>query len=302
MSQVVLITGASSGFGLLTAQTLALQGHIVYAGMRDLDHRNAQKAEAATKFAMDNQVALNPIDLDIQRQSSIDQAVETIIDEQGTVDVVVHNAGHMTIGPTEAFTAEQLAELYDVNVLGTQRVNRAVLPHMRKRGIGYLVWVSSTSVRGGIPPFLGPYFAAKAGMDALAVTYAYEVARWGIESTIVVPGVFTEGTSHFEHAGQPADSGVAAEYARGPYAGIPDIIMRGLDRLEPDNNNPQQVADAIATLLASPVRERPFRVHVDLSQDGCEVVDAVMDRVRAEFLRRTDLGDLLIASSPSNAN
>lgn len=99
-----------------------------------------------------------------------------IISVHGHIDVVVHNAGHMDFGPAEAFTPEQLAELYDINVLSTQRVSRAALPHMRKRRSGLLVWVSSSSVAGGTPPYLSPYFAAKAGMDAIAVSYARELA------------------------------------------------------------------------------------------------------------------------------
>lgn len=79
-------------------------------------------------------------------------------------------------------------KLYDVNVLSTQRINRAVLPLLRKQGRGLVVWVGSSSTRGGTPPYLGPYFAAKAGMDAMAVSYAGELARWNIETTIVVPG------------------------------------------------------------------------------------------------------------------
>jgi NADP-dependent 3-hydroxy acid dehydrogenase YdfG len=72
--------------------------------------------------------------------------------------VVVHNAGHMVLGATEAFTPEQLAAVYDTNVLSTQRVNRAVLPHLRAQGDGLLVWVGSSSTRGGTPPYLAPYF------------------------------------------------------------------------------------------------------------------------------------------------
>jgi NAD(P)-dependent dehydrogenase (short-subunit alcohol dehydrogenase family) len=106
----------------------------------------------------------------------------------GHIDVVVHNAGHMDFGPAEAFTPEQLAELYDINVLSTQRMNRAALPYMRKQRSGLLVWVSSSSVAGGTPPYLSPYFAAKAGMDAIAVSYARELALWGIETSIVVRG------------------------------------------------------------------------------------------------------------------
>src|SRR6266403_2213051 len=81
-------------------------------------------------------------------------------------------AGHVVFGPLEAFTPEQLAELYDVNVLSTQRVNRAALPQLRKQKQGLVVWVSSSSSAGGTPPYLAPYFAAKAGMDALAVVSA----------------------------------------------------------------------------------------------------------------------------------
>ena len=91
----------------------------------------------------------------------------------------MHNAGHMAFGPAEAFTPEQLAELYDINVLSTQRVNRAALPQLRKQGRGLLVWVSSSSSAGGTPPYLAPYFAAKAGMDAMAVVYARELHALG---------------------------------------------------------------------------------------------------------------------------
>jgi NAD(P)-dependent dehydrogenase (short-subunit alcohol dehydrogenase family) len=123
---------------------------------------------------------------------------------------VIHNAGHMVFGPAEAFTPEQLAELYDVNVLSTQRVNRAALPQLRKQKKGLVIWVSSSSSAGGTPPYLAPYFAAKAGMDALAVIYARELTRWGIETSIIVPGAFTGGTNHFAHAGSPADKARAA--------------------------------------------------------------------------------------------
>ena len=80
--------------------------------------------------------------------------------------MVIHNAGHMVNGPTEAFTPDELARVYDTNVLSTQRLNRAALPHLREQGHGLLLWVGSTSTRGGTPPYLVPYFAAKAAMDA----------------------------------------------------------------------------------------------------------------------------------------
>ena len=133
--KIILITGASSGFGRLTAEALAKAGHTVYASMRDVAGRNAKNAAEMT--AADG-IGLRAVELDVQSEPSTNAAVEKIVAESGQIDVLVHNAGHMTFGPAEAFTPEQFAQQYDVNVLGAQRVNRAVLPHMRaqKQGIG----------------------------------------------------------------------------------------------------------------------------------------------------------------------
>jgi NAD(P)-dependent dehydrogenase (short-subunit alcohol dehydrogenase family) len=293
MNKIVIVTGASSGFGLMAAQSLARAGHTVFAGMRGATSRNAAQAEAVKAFAADNKVDLRAIEMDVVSQSSVDAAINSVIRTHGRIDVIVHNAGHMTFGPSEAFTSEQFAELYDVNVLSTQRVNRAALPHMRKRGDGLLLWISSSSTRGGTPPYLGPYFAAKAAMDSLAVTYASEVARWGIETSIIVPGAFTKGTNHFIHASAPADQLRAEEYAKGPTASIPDVVLEGLTALEPKDADPTEVARAIVKIIETPPGKRPFRVHIDPSQDGAEIVNGVADRVRRELLRRMGLEDLL---------
>ncbi|MGW5697327.1 SDR family NAD(P)-dependent oxidoreductase, partial [Streptomyces asiaticus] len=208
----VLVTGASSGFGALTARALARVGHTVYAGIRQPATRNAAAVAELTRYATDHDVDLRAVELDVTSQDSADAAIARILADRNRLDVIVHNAGHMATGPAEAFTPEQLAQLYDVNVLGTQRVNRAALPRLRAQGEGLLVWIGSSSTRGGCPPFIGPYFAAKAAMDALAVSYAAEVVRFGIDTAIVVPGAFTSGTNHFRHAGAPADSDRATAY------------------------------------------------------------------------------------------
>jgi NAD(P)-dependent dehydrogenase (short-subunit alcohol dehydrogenase family) len=180
MKQVIVVTGASSGFGALAARALADAGHTVYAGMRETGGRNAAAVKAVEEYATERKADLRAIELDVASQESADSAIEKIVAQSGRLDVVVHNAGHMVFGPAEAFTPEQFAELYDINVLSTQRVNRSALPQLRKQGRGLLVWVSSSSSAGGTPPYLAPYFAAKAGMDALAVQYARELALWGI--------------------------------------------------------------------------------------------------------------------------
>lgn len=293
MNKIILVTGASSGFGALTARHLADRGHTVYASMRDTAGRNAPQVEAAARYAREKGVDLRTLELDVQSDASADAAVRAILADAGRLDGVVHNAGHMVLGPAEAFSPEQYLQLYDVNVVGTQRVNRAALPHLRAQGRGWLVWVGSSSTRGGTPPYLAPYFAAKAAMDSLAVSYSTELSRWGIETTIVVPGAYTAGTNHFAHSGKPADAARAAEYDTGPYAGVPERILEGLKALEPADANVDDVAAAIARVVDLPHGQRPFRVHVDPSQDGAETVNAVGDRVRREMYRNLGMEDLL---------
>jgi NAD(P)-dependent dehydrogenase (short-subunit alcohol dehydrogenase family) len=293
MQQIIVITGASSGFGRLSANALAKAGHIVYASMRDTKGRNAAQVADVKKYAIDNKVDLRAIELDVGSQASADAAIAHIVAEQGRLDVVMHNAGHMSFGPAEAFTPEQLAELYDVNVLSTQRVNRVALPQLRKLGRGLLVWVSSSSSAGGTPPYLAPYFAAKAAMDAMAVVYARELSRWGIETSIIVPGAFTGGTNHFAHSGTPADQTRVAEYEAGPYAGFADEIMKAFAAIVPPDADASSIAEAIVRVVDTPFGKRPFRVHIDPTQDGAEVAFAVIDRVRNEMLHRVGFSDLL---------
>ncbi|MFE9766108.1 SDR family NAD(P)-dependent oxidoreductase [Streptomyces sp. NPDC005808] len=292
MSKVIVITGAGSGFGALSARALARAGHTVYAAMRDVAGRNADRVTEAAAYAAEHEVDLRTVELDVLSQESADAAVATILAEAGRLDVLVHNAGHMVTGPTEAFTPEELAAVYDTNVLGTQRVNRAALPHLRAQGHGLVLWVGSTSTRGGTPPYLAPYFAAKAAMDALAVSYAAELARFDIDTTIVVPGSFTSGTNHFATGGHPAEQTVIPAYEE-RYAGLMDQVSQRLAALAPAGADVSQVADAIVEVVDTPHGRRPFRVHIDPANDGSEEVSAVADRIRAEFLKRIGLDDLL---------
>jgi NAD(P)-dependent dehydrogenase (short-subunit alcohol dehydrogenase family) len=298
MSKTVIVTGASSGFGAMSARELADAGHTVYAGMRDIDGRNTQPAADARNYKARNGGEIRPIEMDMSDQDAVDAAVARIIDEQGQIDVIMHNAGHMVLGPAEAFTVDQLTAVYDVNVLSTQRLNRAALPHMRERQDGLLVWVGSTSTRGATPPYLAPYFAAKAAEDSLAVSYSVELSRFGIDTVIVVPGAFTSGTNHFAHAGHPDDQQTAAAYDQ-HYAGLMNQVSAKLADLEPDNADPHQVAFQIARVVDLPKGQRPFRVHIDPSDDGASTVNAVADELRIRFYERIGLSDLL---TPTTTN
>ncbi|MBR9763644.1 MAG: SDR family oxidoreductase [Rhodobacteraceae bacterium] len=290
--QRVLVTGASSGFGAMIAERLARQGQHVFASMRDPDAREGAAKARVTALASEG-LQIETLRLDVTDDASVAEAAAAIEQRAGGIDVLVHNAGHMVFGPAEAFTPQQMAHLYDVNVLGTQRVNRAFLPAMRDARDGLVVWIGSSSTRGGTPPFLAPYFAAKAAMDAMAQSYALELARFGIETCIIVPGAFSTGTNHFANAGSPRDDDRAAAWWKGPYAGVDRLALDGLARLEPEASDPASVAEAVARLVTLPKGTRPFRTHLDPSQDGAEIVNAVADRVRAQLLERIGLADLL---------
>jgi NAD(P)-dependent dehydrogenase (short-subunit alcohol dehydrogenase family) len=291
MKSVILVTGASTGIGHLTARALAAAGHTVYASMRDIAGRNAPRVRELRDWSFAHGHDLRAVELDVLSQASADAAVRTIVAEQGRLDGVVHNAGHLVVGPTEAFTPEEMVKVFDTNLLGTQRVNKAALPVMRGQEAGLLLWVSSTTARGGFPPFLGPYAAAKAAMDSLAITLAYEVARFGIETAIVVPGAFTRGTAHFPNAVKPADAATAAAYAR--YDGLMDQVGARLSALTPDHADPQAVADEIARIVALPAGTRPFRSVIDFIDDGAAAVTEVAERVREQFAHRIGIADLL---------
>ncbi|MFJ3778217.1 SDR family oxidoreductase [Streptomyces sp. NPDC090075] len=288
----VLITGAATGIGNLTAKALARAGHRVYATMRGPEGRNAPRAGELRDFAAARGVDIRVVELDVTSQESAEAAVETVIAESGGLDVVVHNAGHLVVGYVEAFSAEEIAHLVDVNTLGVQRLNRAVLPHLRGRGRGTLLYVgSTTSVTA--PPFLGPYVVSKAAMDSLALVTSYEVSQFGIETVIVMPGPFTEGTDHFPKAGRAADTAVAEAYrALDPLVDRNEEATASL--FTPGTTtDPVVVAEEITRILDLPYGERPFRAVVDLTESGVDQANAVVAEAREDFVRRMGFGQVL---------
>ncbi|SEF90535.1 NAD(P)-dependent dehydrogenase, short-chain alcohol dehydrogenase family [Actinacidiphila yanglinensis] len=292
MPKTILISGASSGFGAMTARALADAGHVVYAGMRDTQGHNAKAVADARAYSEEHSVHLRTVELDVSDQESVDEGVRRVSSDAGPIDVVVHNAGHMCIGPTEAFTPEQMAQIYDTNVLSTQRLNRAVLPQMRARHDGLLLWVGSSSTYGGTPPFLGPYFGSKAAEDHVAKCYAVELSRFGIDAVIVVPGSYTTGTNHFAHAMQPEDQETARAYDE-EYDGLSEEVTKRLAGIAPRDADPAEVARAVVRAVDTPKGDRPFRITVDPADDGSQVVSEVADRIRTEFYDRIDFRDLL---------
>ena len=256
MEQTILVTGSISGFGRLTVETLARQGYRVFAGMRAAAGKNAPAAEALRALAQREALALQIVEIDITDDASVERAIAVIIETTGRLDVVVNNAGVSYSGPLEAFNLEQVRQQFEINVFSVLRVNRAVLPQMRKQGSGLLLQIGSIVGRLGLP-FLGLYGATKFALEGLTESYRYELAALGIDAVIVEPGTYPTPISAKNH--------IAADQERTtPYESVMKAFMTPFfaefESVTPPD--PQEVADAIARLIATPAGKRPLRTVV----------------------------------------
>lgn len=250
----ILITGANGGFGTLTVKTLLSQGHSVVATMRNTESKN--------KDAVNELSALGAkiVSLDVTDDESVNVGVAKAIALLDGLDVVVNNAGIGVLGIQEQFTIDDLKRLFDVNVFGIQRINRAALPHLRNQGSGLLVHVSSLLGRIVIP-FYGPYNASKWALEALAENYRVELSGFGVDSCIIEPGGYPTGFMH--SLMQPSDSSQNESYGEMVHA--PKQAYENFESALANNpaQNPQNVADAIANLISTPAGQRPMRTVVD---------------------------------------
>ena len=256
MEQTILVTGSTSGFGRLTVETLARQGYRVFAGMRAAAGKNAPAAEALRALAQREALALQTIEIDVTDDASVERAIAEIIETIGRLDVVVNNAGVSYSGPLEAFTLEQVRQQFEANVFSVLRVNRAVLPQMRKQGSGLLLQIGSIAGRLGMP-YLGLYGATKFALEGLTESYHYELAPFGIDAAILEPGTFPTTISANRQVA--ADAERLALYQAAMNAFTAPFYAENRSATPPD---PQEVADAIAQVIAQPAGKRPLRTVV----------------------------------------
>jgi NAD(P)-dependent dehydrogenase (short-subunit alcohol dehydrogenase family) len=256
MNNVILITGTSTGFGRTTAETLARRGYRVFATMRDCSGRNASTSEALRSLANREGWNLDVLDMDVTNEVSVNRAVQQALDRAGRIDVVINNAGISVLGITEAFTVEEFQQVLEVNLFGVVRVNRAVLPAMRRQRSGLLIHVSSAAGRAVVPGFAA-YCASKFALEAVADAYRYELSAFGIDSVLVEPGVHR--TPILEKHPAPADQNRVAEY--GSTAEAVERVKGVLERANsaPETPGPEGVVDAFVRLIETPAGERPFR-------------------------------------------
>src|SRR6266702_4412570 len=241
MSKTILITGASSGFGRDTAETLRRAGHTVYASMRGAQGKNHEAAEALRKLGIE------AVELDVSDDASVEAGVKNVLAKAGKIDVLVNNAGIGSAGVTEAFTAEQAKVIFDTNVIGLLRVSRAVLPSMRQKRDGLIINISSVLGRVTFP-FLGISGASKFAVEALTDSLRYEVSQLGVEVVEVQPSTYP--TNFLTSIQTAARTEVTKSY--GEVGQIPDAMFTSFtSRFEGEGApNPHDVAEAVARLVA----------------------------------------------------
>src|SRR5580692_1023632 len=273
---VVLITGSSTGFGRLFTETLARKGHTVFATMRDPGGRNAKNASEIRSFAENESLPIYVLELDVTDDASVERAVDAAVAKAGRIEVAINNAGYYLSGLEEAVTTEQARRLMDTNFLGPVRVNRAVLPHMRRQRSGVLMHISSGAGRV-ILPSAGFYCASKFALEALAEAYSYELASQGIESVIVQPGAYE--TPVFGNTVMAAD-----EARTNTYGAVKEIPAKLNAALSSNAGNAQEVADAVLRIIETPAGEKQLRYFASLASLGLDEINAVSKQVQTNLL------------------
>ncbi len=274
--QVILITGASSGFGRLIAETLSRKNYQVFATMRNVNGRNAAAAREIRELAERESLSLQTLELDITDDASVERAVNEVTAKCGRIDVLVNNAGYGIMDLAESVTLAQAQRQFDTNFFGVLRMNRAVLPAMKRQGSGLLLHVSSGAGRLVIPG-MGLYCASKFAMEALAEAYRYELASQGIDSLVIEPGAYA--TPIMEKLERGEDPARKTEY--GEMAQVPEKVQA---KIASSRAKPQEIADVVLQIIETPAGQRQLRYRVGPGGPGVQRINALTDEIQVQML------------------
>lgn len=282
MSKTILITGSSTGFGRETAEILAREGHKVFATMRDPSGKNHEHAVALMAQGIET------LELDVTNTKSIETAVASVLEKTGHIDVLINNAGVAAAGVSEAFTDEQIAKMFDVNVIGVHRTSKAVLPTFRRQKNGLIINIGS--ILGRITfPFFGLYGASKFAVEAMTDSLRYELSQFGVDIALVQPSAYP--THMYDSALQPNDTKTIEEY--GDIGNIPAAMFENFAAMFSGENapNPNDIAHAISKLIATPDGKRPLRTVVGTSF-GSDLVNKATQPIQHESVKALGLSHL----------
>ena len=290
--QVVLITGASSGFGRVMAETFARKHYRVFASMRNVHDRNAAAATELAELARRESLDLQALELDVTDDTSVERAVGEILAKCERIDILINNAGYGITDLSETVTLAQAQRQFDVNFFGVARMNRAVLPAMKRQGNGLLLYVSSGAGRLAFPG-MGMYCASKFALEALAEIYRYELAALGIDTVILEPGAYRTAIADKLEPGE--DSGRKKGY--GDMAKVPENISQWIRN---SRSNPQEFADKVLQITETPPGQRQLRYRIGPGGAGVERINAVTDEVQAQLLETFGIAELARFKEPES--
>jgi len=281
----ILITGCSTGFGYNATKHFAKKGYQVYASMRNSTSKNAEKANELLEFGKSNGLNIEVLDIDVTSDESVDKAISSL----PAIDVLINNAGAGYGGPIESYTSTQILDQLNLNVVGTFRVAKAVLPKMRAQKSGLIIQLSSVVGRIAVPGF-GIYNTSKWALEGMSEALRYELAPLGIDVVIVEPGPFA--TNFFSNMIPAENEEIATAYEH------VSAFMNGFGEqtkaMYADENTPTDpmlVVQAFDDLINLPNGSRPLRTPVGIDF-GVTAINEAMEPHRKGSLEGMGLSNL----------
>lgn len=281
----ILITGCSTGFGYNATKFFAQKGYQVYASMRNSSGKNAEKANELLVYGKSNGFNIEVLDIDVTSDESVTNAINSL----PAIDILINNAGAGFGGPIESFSSSQILDQLDINVVGTIRVAKAVLPKMRAQKSGLIIQLSSVVGRIAVPGF-GVYNASKWALEGISEAMRYELAPSGIDVVLVEPGPFA--TNFFENMVPAQSEEIATAYEH--VSAFMNGFGEQVTAMYADENaptDPMLVVQAFDNLINLPNGSRPLRTPVGIDF-GVTAINEAMEPHRKGSLEGMGLSDL----------
>jgi NAD(P)-dependent dehydrogenase (short-subunit alcohol dehydrogenase family) len=238
MAKVAVVTGSSSGIGFETSLLLARNEFVTYATMRNL-----KKSTDLQEIAAKECIPLKVLPLDVNDDTSVSSAIDTIIKENGRIDVLVNNAGYDVFGSLEELTIDEIKGQFETNFFGVVRATKAAIPTMRKQGSGTIVNISSLGGRIGLMPFLTAYHSSKFAVEGFTESLRQELAQFNIDVILIEPGAirsnFIDNSKNAKNY-NPENS---------PYAGTIQKLFEGIQSIFAESSHPRDVAEVILKVV-----------------------------------------------------
>jgi NAD(P)-dependent dehydrogenase (short-subunit alcohol dehydrogenase family) len=271
---VAVVTGSSSGIGFETSLLLAKNGFFTYATMRDLD-----KSNKIIDLKQKEKLPLEVLKLDVTDDKFVKEAIDKIANEQGTVNVLVNNAGYALVGPLEELSIQEFKEQFETNVFGAIRVTQAVLPIMRKQRQGTIVNISSIAGRIGFP-LTSAYVSSKFALEGLSESMAYEIDQFGTKVILIEPGVIKTNFDRNLKIGKKVST---TNDRNSPYADITEKRIAGFKPRFENGIPAIEVAKLILKAITS--KNVPSESRYLVGNDAFKLLEIRKNRSDKEFRR-----------------